>query len=123
MPSDRSGRVLRLRSERGADRLVVLLPETSLLETFAFGNREFDATLSTRGLFKGYYPIYLNGTYDETVELTLNFREPKDNVTGYVMDISTELPASVDPLARDRTGIFAPVHRGDQAFLIKQITF
>ena len=122
-PPDRSRRVLRLRSERGASRLVVLLPEASLLETFSFGTREFDATLSTRGLFKGYYPIYINGMYDQTVELTLKFSEPKANLTGYVMDISTKLPASVDALVLDRTGIFAPVHRGDQAFLIKQFVF
>ena len=122
-PPDRSRRVLRLRSERGASRLVVLLPEASLLETFSFGTREFDATLSTRGLFKGYYPIYINGMYDQTVELTLKFSEPKANMTGYVMDISTKLPASADALVLDRTGIFAPVHRGDQAFLIKQFVF
>ena len=112
---------LRLQSHRGADRIVLLLPKTAELESFVLGGIEFPATLSRRGLYKGYYAIYLNGVYDQVIELSLKYRAPVASVSGYLMDVSTKLPPSAQAVLSDRTGIFAPVHRGDQAFLMRKI--
>ena len=38
------------------------------------------------------------------------------------MDISTKLPVHLDEIYQARSGIFSPVHRGDQAILIKAVT-
>ena len=112
---------LRLQSHRGADRIVLLLPKTAELESFVLGGIEFPATLSRRGLYKGYYAIYLNGVYDQVIELSLKYRTPVSSVSGYLMDVSTKLPPSAQAVLSDRTGIFTPVHRGDQAFLMRKI--
>ena len=42
-------------------------------------------------------------------------------IEGYLLDISTKLPGHLDELYQVRSGIFSPVHRGDQAILIKPI--
>jgi hypothetical protein len=78
--------------------------------------------LSSWGLYEGYYVIYLNGIYNKEVELKLNFDANKSEVSAYLMDISTKLPPHLDELYKDRSGIFSPVHRGDQAILIKKIS-
>jgi len=102
--------------------LVLVLPKNSGLQSFLLGSLEIEPVLSNWGLYKGYYVIYLNGIYDKPVELTLNFDSDKSEVSAYLMDISTKLPPHLDELYKDRSGIFSPVHRGDQAILIKKIS-
>ena len=113
---------LNLSSNRSASRLVLLLPKDSGLKSFLLGSLEIEPVLSSWGLYKGYYVIYLNGIYDKPVELTLNFDSDKSEASAYLMDISTVLPPHLDKLYKDRSGIFSPVHRGDQAILIKRIS-
>ena len=102
--------------------MVLLLPKNSGLQSFLLDSLEIEPVLSSWGLYKGYYVIYLNGIYDKPVELTLNFDSDKSEVSAYLMDISTKLPPHLDELYKDRSGIFSPVHRGDQAILIKRIS-
>ena len=113
---------LNLKSTRSASRMVLLLPKESNLESFNLGSLEIQPTLSSWGLYKGYYVVYLNGVYDKEVELTLNFETSQKEVNGYLIDISTKLPNHLDDLYKQRSGIFSPVHRGDQAILIKKIS-
>ena len=114
---------LKLKSNRSASRLVLLLPEDSGLASFSLGELEVKPILSKWGLYKGYYAIYLNGIYDKVVDLRVTFKTADAPKRGYLMDISTQLPPSVDDLFNDRTGIFSPVHRGDQSVLMKRIEF
>jgi len=114
--------ILKLKSNRSAGRLVLVLPKDSNLKSFLLGSLEFKPTISNWGLFKDNYAIYLNGVYDKEVELTLNFDSNKPVVNAYLMDISTALPSHLDKLIKDRTGIFSSVHRGDQASLIKKVS-
>ena len=113
---------LNLKSTRSASRMVLLLPKESNLESFNLGSLQIQPTLSSWGLYKGYYVVYLNGVYDKEVELTLNFETSQKEVNGYLIDISTKLPSHLDDLYKQRSGIFSPVHRGDQAILIKKIS-
>ena len=112
---------VKLKSNRGASRLVLLLPEKSKLKSFNIGSQTFDSAVSSRGTYNGYYAIYLNGIYDDEVNLTLNFENYPLSLDGYLLDISTKLPEHLNDLYQLRTGIFSPVHRGDQAILIKDI--
>lgn len=113
---------LNLKSTRSASRMVLLLPKESNLKSFNLGSLEIQTVLSTWGFYQGYYVIYLNGVYDKEVELTLNFETSQKKVNGYLVDISTKLPNHLDELYEARSGIFSPVHTGDQAILIKKIT-
>jgi len=113
---------LHLKSARSASRMVLLLPKESNLKSFNLGSLEIQTVLSSWGLYKGYYVVYLNGVYDKEVELTLNFETSKKEVNGYLIDISTKLPNHLDELYEARSGIFSPVHTGDQAILIKKIS-
>lgn len=112
---------LSLRSNRSAGNLVLLLPKDSGLESFLLGSLDIKPILSSRGLYKDYYVIYLNGVYDETVELELHFGSDKGKVKAYLIDISTGLPSHLDRLYKERSGVLSPVHRGDQAMLIRTI--
>ena len=102
--------------------MVLLLPKDSNLKSFNLGSLEIQSTISNWGLYKDYYVVYLNGVYDKEVELTLNFETSKKEVKGFLIDISTKLPNHLDDLYKARSGIFSPVHTGDQAILIKKIT-
>jgi hypothetical protein len=113
---------LNLKSTRSASRMVLLLPKDSNLKSFNLGSLEIQSTISNWGLYKDYYVVYLNGVYDKEVELTLNFETSKKEVKGFLIDISTKLPNHLDDLYKARSGIFSPVHTGDQAILIKKIT-
>ncbi len=113
---------LKLNSNRSASRIVLLLPKDSGLTSFYLGSVKMKPVLSSWGLYEGYYVIYLNGIYNKEVELKLNFDANKSEVSAYLMDISTKLPPHLDELYKDRSGIFSPVHRGDQAILIKKIS-
>ena len=110
-----------LQSDRSASTIVLLLPKESSLNSFNLGTLEIEAVLSRWGFTKGFYAIYLNGIYDKEVELTLNFDKNQEEINGYLIDISTELPDHLEELYKARSGIFSPVHRGDQGVLIKQI--
>ena len=101
--------------------MVLLLPESSKLKSFNIGSQEVEVSVSSMGSYKGYYLIYLSGIYDKKVDLTLNFEEYTNEIEGFLLDISTKLPKHLDKLYQARTGIFSPVHRGDQAILIKNI--
>jgi hypothetical protein len=113
---------LKLNSNRSASRMVLLLPKDSGLTSFDLGSVKIKPDLSSRGIYKGYYVIYLNGIYSKEAELTLNFDSNKPEVSAYLMDVSTKLPPHLDELYKERSGIFSPVHRGDQAILIKKIS-
>jgi len=112
---------MNLKSDRSASRMVLLLPKESNLNSFNLGSLEYKTSLSRWGFYKGFYAIYLNGIYDKEVELTLNFDAGQETINGYLIDISTELPDHLEKLYKARTGIFSPVHGGDQATLIKKI--
>ena len=101
--------------------MVLLLPEKSKLKSFNIGSQTFDSAVSSRGTYNGYYSIYLNGIYDDEVNLTLNFENYPLSLDGYLLDISTKLPKHLNDLYQLRTGIFSPVHRGDQAILIRSV--
>ena len=113
---------LKLNSNRSASRMVLLLPKDSGLTSFDLGSVQIKPDLSSRGIYKGYYVIYLNGIYSKEAELTLYFDSNKPEVSAYLMDVSTKLPPHLDELYKERSGIFSPVHRGDQAILIKKIS-
>jgi hypothetical protein len=110
-----------LKSDRSASRIVLLLPKESNLNSFNLGALKIDTALSRWGFTKGFYAIYLNGIYNKEVELTLNFDSEQKEIDGYLIDISTKLPDHLEELYKARSGIFSPVHRGDQGVLIKQI--
>ena len=112
---------INVKSDRSASRIILLLPKESNLNSFNLGTMKIEAAPSMWGFTKGYYAIYLNGIYDKEVELTLNFDKNQEEINGYLIDISTELPDHLEELYKARTGIFSPVHRGDQGVLIKQI--
>ena len=118
---DSNSIAVRLKSNRNASRVVLLLPESSKLKSFNIGSQAISVSPSTRGAFKGFYLIYLNGIYDTQVDLILNFEDYTKEIEGYLLDISTKLPVHLKELYRVRSGIFSPVHRGDQAILIKTI--
>jgi len=59
--------------------------------------------------------------YDRSADLILNFEDYTKEIEGYLLDVSTKLPGHLDELYQARKGIFSPVHRGDQAILIKKI--
>tara|TARA_B110000503_G_C7088955_1_gene388548 strand:- start:254 stop:442 length:189 start_codon:yes stop_codon:yes gene_type:complete len=59
--------------------------------------------------------------YDKEIDLILNFDDYQKDINGYLLDISTQLPKHLNNLYEARSGIFSPVHRGDQAILIKNI--
>jgi len=120
--NDNKSLKLNLKSTRSASRMVLLLPKESNLKSFNLGSLEIQTVLSTWGFYHGYYVIYLNGVYDKEVELTLNFETSQKEVNGYLIDISTKLPNHLDELYEARSGIFSPVHTGDQAILIKKIS-
>ncbi len=120
--NDNKSLKLNLKSTRSASRMVLLLPKESNLKSFNLGSLEIQTVLSTWGFYHGYYVIYLNGVYGKEVELTLNFETSQKEVNGYLIDISTKLPNHLDELYEARSGIFSPVHTGDQAILIKKIT-
>lgn len=122
MQSDQTVR-LKLKSNRSASRLVLLLPADSGLDSFALGELQVKPALSKRGLYKDHYVIYLNGVYDKVVDLSLKFKAVNAKTEGYLIDISTRLPSSVNDLFNDRKGIFSPVHQGDQSVLMKKIEF
>ena len=63
----------------------------------------------------------MNGIYDKEVELTLNVDTDQKEINSYLIDIITKLPYHLDDLYKARSGVFSPVHRGDQAVLIKRI--
>ena len=110
-----------LKSHRNASRMILLLPAASKLKSFNIGSQVISVSPSTRGAYKGYYLIYLNGMYDRSADLILNFEDYTKEVEGYLLDVSTKLPGDLDELYKARSGIFSPVHRGDQAILIKKI--
>ena len=118
---DKNSIRLNLKSSRSASRLAILLPRESNLKSFNLGSVEFQASLNARGAYKDYYVIYINGVYSENIELTLNFNEYKQEIDAFLLDISTELPEHLNGLYKARTGIFSPVHRGDQAVIVKKI--
>ena len=91
------------------------------MKSFNLGSVEFQASLNARGAYKDYYVIYMNGVYDENIELTLNFNEYKQEIDAFLLDISTELPEHLKGLYKARTGTFSPVHSGDQAVIVKKI--
>jgi len=113
--------VVRLKSNRNASRIALLLPEASKLKSFNIGSQTISVSPFTRGAYKGYYLIYLNGIYDKQVDLILNFENYTKEIEGYLLDISTKLPGHLNELYEARSGIFSPVHRGDQAILFKAI--
>ena len=110
-----------LKSNRSASRIILLLPQESKLNSFEIGSVERKPSLSNNGYFKGYYVIYLNGIYDKEIDIKLNFEVYEKGIQGYLIDVSTELPKHLTGLYEKRSGIFSPVHRGDQATLIKKI--
>ena len=110
-----------IRSSRSASRIILLLPQDSKLNSFEIGPVKRKPSLSSSGYFKGFYVIYLNGIYDKETVIKLNFEEYERGIEGYLLDISTELPEHLAELYEKRSGIFSPVHRGDQAMLIKKI--
>lgn len=112
---------VRLKSNRNASRIALLLPEASKLKSFNIGSQTISVSPSTRGAYKGYYLIFLNGIYDKKVDLILNFEAYTKEIEGYLLDISTKLPGHLNELYKARSGIFSPVHRGDQAILVKAI--
>lgn len=118
---DSNSIAVRLKSNRDASRLILLLPEASKLQSFNIGSQVISVSPSTRGVYKGYYLIYLNGMYDRSADLILNFEDYTKEIEGYLLDVSTKLPGHLDELYQARKGIFSPVHRGDQAILIKTI--
>ena len=110
-----------LKSKRNASRIALLLPEASKLKSFDIGSQTISVSPFIRGAYKGYYLIYLNGIYDKQVDLILNFEDYTKEIEGYLLDISTKLPGHLNELYKARSGIFSPVHRGDQAILTKAI--
>ena len=110
---------MRLKSNRDASRLILLLPRASKLQSFNIGSQTISCHLPTRGVYKSYLAIYLNGIYDRSADLILNFEDYTKEIEGnLVADVSTKLLGHLDELYQARKGIFSPVHRGDQACIL-----
>jgi len=119
-----NGRIvdLTLVSPRGADSLGLVLPEAANLTEFRLDGQTFTPKLVTRGSLKGQYAIVLRGTYERTVrlQLTLGVEDP---VEANLFDASTELPGSdAAALVKNRPPLASPVHRGDQAYLMRKVS-
>ncbi len=110
-----------LRSPREADSVRVLVPQDAGLASFELGGNRYEAPSLSRGLFAGFHVISVFGVYERTVPLTLEL-DSAEVTPLYLIDISTELPATGAELLVLRQGLLSPVHRGDQAFLIRRVT-
>ena len=119
-----SGRTvdLILSSQRNANALQLTLPASAGLKSFELGANEYEPVLMTNLADDGYYIIRIIGSFSREVPLRLHL-ESTESVTGYLIDRSTELPQSGNALLAERQGLLSPVHNGDVAILIKDITF
>lgn len=112
-----------LGSPRGAGSIAMVLPESANLTEFRLDGRAFVPELLTKGLLQGQYFVMLRGTYDRAVELQLTL-ETTELVEANLYDASTELPgADAAALVKARPPLASPVHRGDQAILMRKISF
>ena len=68
------------------------------------------------------YSISFSGVYDNKIEVLLRFEDYTKMDEAYLIDISSKLPSHLDNLLQLRSGLFSPVHRGDQAVLIQRIS-
>jgi len=110
-----------LQSIRGADSLGLLLPASSKLRAYQLGSQTYEPFLHTSGTLNGFYYIKAIGVYYQPIQLTLIFDSTEPINDAYLTDISTQLPEDSQGLVEKRTGNMSPVHRGDQAQLIRKI--
>lgn len=108
-------------TNRGADWLTLVLPRSSNLLSYELGNEIYDANLVKKGFSEDNYVLVFHGIQNKQVDLTLNF-EGSDTYSGYLLDVSGELPGSAEMLLKARRPLATPVHRGDQFILVQKVT-
>tara|TARA_B100000579_G_scaffold61422_1_gene44833 strand:- start:90 stop:2315 length:2226 start_codon:yes stop_codon:yes gene_type:complete len=108
---------LTLKSLRSADRMALIIPVSSGLLSFDLGKGE-ERPIGSNEI----YTISFSGVYDNEIEVILRFEDYTNMNEAYLIDISTKLPSHLDTLLQLRSGLFSPVHRGDQAVLIRRIS-
>jgi hypothetical protein len=108
-------------TNRRADWLTLVLPQSSNLLSYELGNEKYDANLVKRGLSKDNYVLVFHGIQNKQVDLTLNF-EGSDTHSAYLFDVSGKLPVSAEMLLKARRPLATPVHRGDQFILVQKVT-
>ena len=107
-------------TQRGADWLTLVLPQSSNLLSYELANEKYDAHLIEKGRSKDNYVLVFHGIQNREVDLTLNFKD-SDTYSGYLLDVSGKLPASAEMLLKARQPLATPVHRGDQFLLFKKV--
>ena len=112
---------VQVRSPRGAHSVSLLIPAEAELSTLHIDGQAFAPTLVTKGSTAGYYVLSLKGVYEKVVNLQLGFASTEP-VTAYLSDVSTELPEAGVNLVNLRPPLATPVHRGDQAFIMRKLT-
>lgn len=114
--------VLRLRSLRGARYLQLnVMADASLLRVQLGGN-ELEPLRPGNAADEGVARFLFYGVQDKEVEITMDFAD-RSEVTAYLMDITTQLPAQADGLLRSRGPLASPVHGGDEALVFQRVTF
>ena len=108
---------LTLKSLRSADRMALIIPVSSGLLSFDLGKGE-ERPIGSNEI----YTISFSGVYDNEIEVILRFEDYTNMNEAYLIDISTKLPSHLDTLLQLRSGLFSPVHRGDQAVLMRRIS-
>ena len=112
---------LTLSSLRSADRMALIIPTSSGLLSFDLGRGE-ERPVKDRMGSNEIYSISFSGVYENKIEVLLRFENYTKMDEAYLIDISSKLPSHLDNLLQLRSGLFSPVHRGDQAVLIRRIS-
>ena len=108
-------------TERGADWLTLVLPQSSNLISYEIGSERYDAHLIEKGHYKDNYVLGFHGIQNKPVDLILNFKD-SSTYSGYLLDVSSKLPPSAEMLLKARQPLGTPVRNGDQFILIKKVT-
>lgn len=109
---------LHFQSQRGANYAMILIDEAADLKFIRIEGRPQPTQLSPRirRSVGDHYAIRMSGVPAEGFELELGIGNP-DPINCYVIDWTTQLPATASDLLDARTPLATPVHQGDQALI------
>jgi hypothetical protein len=110
-----------VQSNRGADSIGLVIPQTAKLTELKLGTQIYEPQILDSGVFDQSYYLKFIGVYYRPVSFTLTFNSSEPVVDAFLIDMSTELPDDSQQLIKARTALMSPVHRGDQALLIKRV--
>ena len=110
-----------VQSNRGADSLGLVIPGTSKLSGFKLGTQTYVPKVLNSGMFDQSYYLKFVGVYYQPVSFILTFDSSEPIVDAFLIEMSTALPQDSQQLLKARTELMSPVHRGDQAHLVKRV--